>query len=270
MHGCVSLLGVAALTWASGALGQESPAPASATPAIAGPPVADVSSTPAPPERTRVAMQAEGRGFAYQPSTPPPNAFRLAIGGSYDAIDPAVMFGMNVRVPQFTMDARYGLGDGWSLKGRFNTMFVTTELLLGAGYAQRYGRWSVEGDLTAGLFVGKLAQFGFDVWVLAGDYRPELAVGYDMGKIALTLRGSLILLGPQRTWVGDSSGEFDHQRLFNGHSEMLYVENTTSRDSVWYFGLGLMTTRAWYALWLLFPDSPGLFTYPRAVAGYEF
>jgi hypothetical protein len=31
-----------------------------------------------------------------------------------------------------------------------------------------------------------------------------------------------------------------------------------------------MTTRAYYQIWLLFPDSPALYTYARAVAGYEF
>jgi hypothetical protein len=51
---------------------------------------------------------------------------------------------------------------------------------------------------------------------------------------------------------------------------MLYVENVLPEGAVWYFGLGLLTTRAYYALWLLFPDSPALFTYPRIAGGYEF
>jgi hypothetical protein len=51
---------------------------------------------------------------------------------------------------------------------------------------------------------------------------------------------------------------------------MLYAENTTKSGSVWYFGAGAMTTRAHYAFWVLFPDSPSLYTYPRVVAGYEY
>src|SRR3954468_1964364 len=47
LHGCVSLLGVAAFSWAGAALGQVGPAPASATPAAVGPPLAEVSSAPA-------------------------------------------------------------------------------------------------------------------------------------------------------------------------------------------------------------------------------
>jgi hypothetical protein len=106
--------------------------------------------------------------------------------------------------------------------------------------------------------------------LLSPEYRPELALGYDLGKVALSLRGSLLLMGPEKVWVGPAEGGLDNSNAFVGHSEMLYVENTTRSNGVWYFGGGVMTTRSYYALWLLFPDSPGLFTYPRILAGYEF
>jgi len=235
--------------------------------------VAGSANPPDEPKTERlssVSTQAHRRGFAYYPSAPTPGAFRLAIGAYYDAIDPAVMYGMNFRLPQFSMDARWGLGDGWSLKGHLNTMFVTNELLFGGSYAQHLGRWSWEATLSAGIFVGKLGQFGFDALLLSPEYRPEVALGYDMGGIALSFRGSLLLMGPERVKVGEVWGGLDNSSLFVGHSEMVYVENTTDDDSIWYFGAGVMTTRAYYALWVLFPDSPSLYTYPRLVAGYEF
>jgi hypothetical protein len=219
---------------------------------------------------TSVERQATNRGFTFHPSTPRLGGFRFALGALFDAIDPAVMYGYNVRVPQIVLDARYGLGKGWSLKGHFNSMFVTTELLFGGSYAWRSGAWSFEGSASVGIYVGKLAHFGFDALVLAPEYRPEITLGYDFGHIAASLRASLLLMGPDRVRVGDVWAGLDNSNLFAGHSEMLYVENTTRSDSVWYFGAGLLTTRAFYALWLLFPDSPGLYTYPRVVAGYEF
>jgi len=248
---------------------QPVPAYSVQAPAVAGaasPPPDEFQAVPV----SSVATQAERQGFAFHPSTTQPGAFRLALGAYYDAIDPAVMYGMSFRLPQFSMDARYGLGQGWSLKGHLNTMFVVTELLFGGSYAKRFERWSWEASLTAGIFIGKLGQFGFDSLLLSPEVRPEVAIGYDMGKIALTLRGSLILMGAERVKVGEVWGELDNDNLFVGHSEMLYVENTTSDDSIWYFGAGVMTTRAFYALWVLFPDSPSLYTYPRLVAGYEF
>jgi len=245
--------------------------------AASGPPVAATTATPtvmdelsAPPAVSRVEHQATHRGFTFYPSMPELHAFRFAVGAFYDAIDPAVMYGFNVRVPQLSIDARYGLGSGFSLKGHLNTMLVVNEIMLGGAYAWRAGDWSIEGAMSFGVYYGRLAQFGFDAAQLAPEYRPEITLGYDFDTIALSLRGSLLLMGPERARVGDTWAGLDNSNAFVGHSEMLFVENTTRSNSIWYFGIGAMTTRAYYALWLLFPDSPALFTYPRVVAGYEF
>lgn len=229
---------------------------------------ADAAGTPS--ELSPVRKQATGKGFVFYPSTTELSAFRFAIGAFYDFIDPAVMYGFDLRVPQLTLDARYGLGKGWSIKGHLNTMFVTNQLLFGAAYAFRAGDWSVEAAASAGVYFGKLGQFGFDAVFISPEYRPELTFGYDFGDVALSLRGSLLLMGPERVRIGDIWAGLDNSDFFAGHSEMLYVENTTRSNSLWYFGVGAMTTRAYYALWIMLPDSPGLFTYPRVVAGYEF
>lgn len=221
-------------------------------------------------KRGLVEQHATRPGLAFQPSTPGLHGFRFAVGGFYDAIDPQVMYGLEFRIPQLSLDARYGLGAGWSLIGHFNSMFVTNELLLGAAFAQRFGAWSYEVRASAGVYLGKLGKFGFDVLLIAPQYRPELTIGYALGDVALSLRGSLLLESTERVRVGDVWGGLDNASAFVGHSEMLFVENPMQNGSAWYFGLGLLTTRAYYAFWVLFPDSPALFTYPRMVAGYEF
>lgn len=218
----------------------------------------------------RVQALVTTRGFAFHPSAQPYNSFRLALGGLYDAVDPQVMYGYRLRIPQFTVDGRYGLGAGWSLKGHLNTILIINELLVGGSYSWHWQRWSLEAAASVGLYVGKLGHFGFDAVLIAPQYRPELTIGYDLGDVALSLRGSLLLMGPERVRIGEVWGGLDNSNPFVGHSETLYVENALASGSLWYFGLGLMTTRAYYALWLLFPDTPGLYTYPRLVAGYEF
>jgi hypothetical protein len=253
--------------------------PASAEHSSVDPPVETVAEGPAQrsehapdlsSEDTRVRRVETGQGFIFHPSRPELHAFRFGLGGLYDAVDPQVMYGFSLRVPQVTLDARYGLGAGWSLKGHLNSMFVANELLFGASFAWGREPWSFEGSINAGLYYGKLANFGFDAALLSPEYRPELTAGYDFGNVALSLRGSLIFMGPERARVGDIWGGLDNANLFVGHSEMIYVENVTSSGGVWYFGLGAMTTRAYYQMWLLFPDSPALFTYARTVGGYEF
>ena len=221
-------------------------------------------------EESRVRRAETGQGFIFHPSMPSLGGFRFAVGGLYDAVDPDVVYGFSLRVPQLTLDARYGLGAGFSLQGHLNSMFVANELLLGASYAWGKEPWSIEASLNAGVYFGKLANFGFDAALVSPEYRPELTFGYDFGTVALSLRGSAIFMGPEQARVGEIWGGLDNASLFVGHGEMIYVENVTSGGGVWYFGLGAMTTRAYYQFWLLFPDSPALFTYARTVAGYEF
>jgi len=214
---------------------------------------------------------ANRKGFLYYPSAPPAGKMRFSLGATYDAIDPAVMYGMSLRFPQLALDFQDSLGKGFLFKAHINTMIITNEALLGVGYNwQGGGPWSFGAAVNAGVFLGKLSGLGFDALTIGAEYRPELTIGYALGDIALSLRGSLILIGPERARVGDLWGGFDNNSPFTGHSEILYVENTTRSGSVWYFGAGAMTTRAHYAFWLLFPDSPGLYTYPRIVAGYEY
>lgn len=226
---------------------------------------------PAPSGVKSVEEVANQKGFLYYPSAPPAGKMRFSLGATYDAIDPAVMYGMSIRFPQLALDFQDSLGKGFLFKAHINTMLITNEALVGIGYNWHgAGPWSFGGAVSAGLFLGKLGQFGFDALTIGAEYRPELTVGYSLGDIALSLRGSLILIGPERARVGELWGGFDNPNLFTGHSEILYVENTTRGGSVWYFGAGAMTTRAHYAFWVLFPDSPGLYTYPRVVAGYEY
>jgi hypothetical protein len=231
-------------------------------------PAADSAAAPA--KVSEVERVATGKGFLFHPSTQPLGKFRFGVGLLYDAVDPAVMYGMSFRVPQITADARFGLGKGWSLKGHLNSMLVVNELLIGAAYAYRSGAWSIEGSASVGVYYGKLGQFSFDASMISPEYRPELTIGYEINDgVVISLKGSVLLMGPERASVGEVSGGLDNSNLFVGHSEMFYVENTT-KAGVWYFGLGAMTTRAYYQLWVLFPDSPGLYTYARATAGYEF
>lgn len=258
--------------------------PPAAVPAASGTATYAASSdVPEQPAHEALSVQkiAGWRGMLFYPSAPPPGTFRFALGANYDALDPEVMYGMTIRAPQLTLDAVDWIGGGWSLKAHLNTMLAINELLVGAGYTWQGGPLSVELAANVGVYLGTLGgvggagdssegRAGFKALFVSPEYRPDLTIGWDFGKLAVSLRGSLIFMGPVRARVGDVWGGFDAAHPFAGHSEMLYVENTTRGRSVWYFGAGAMTTRAYYALWILFPDSPALYTYPRIVVGYEY
>jgi hypothetical protein len=212
----------------------------------------------------------EEKGFVFHPSVQRAMALRFAIGINYDAIDPAVLASVNANAPQLTVDVRVGSGRGWSVKGHLNSKLLSSELLLGVSYAWRVGSWSLEGTFGAGAYLGTQHELDFDVLFLWCEYRPELSVGQAFGSMAISARGTLILMGPQSMQLGGATGQFDDSDALVGHSEMLLVENTTGSNAVWYFGAGAMTARAHYSYFLPFADAPGFYTYPRLVAGYEF
>src|SRR3954464_11544992 len=131
------------------------PQPAPAPRAQPGGPSGDVLA-PEPHGRLTVQKVANWRGFLFYPSTPAAGTFRFALGATYDAIDPAVMYGMTFRFPQLTLDAIGWLGNGWSLKGHLNTMIVLNEPLLGVGYSVNAGPLSLQLDASVGVYVGSV------------------------------------------------------------------------------------------------------------------
>src|SRR5690242_12462272 len=77
-----------------------SPAAPAATTTTAAPPGDKATpSLNAPPEAglSRI-QQVAKKGFTFFPSIQDPGRFRIAVGAYYDAIDPAVVYGFNVRV----------------------------------------------------------------------------------------------------------------------------------------------------------------------------
>ncbi|HYQ30438.1 MAG TPA: hypothetical protein VER04_24580, partial [Polyangiaceae bacterium] len=118
---------------------------------------------PAPSGVKSVEEIANQKGFLYYPSAPPAGKMRFSLGATYDAIDPAVMYGMSVRFPQLVLDYQDSLGKGFLFKAHINTMLVTNEALVGIGYNWHgAGPWSVGAAVSAGVFLGKLDGFGFD------------------------------------------------------------------------------------------------------------
>ena len=210
------------------------------------------------------------RGTLFHPSRLPLGRFRLGVGGLFDAIDPQAIYGFELRFPHVTVDARYGLGKGFSLTGHLDTILVINEVTVGGGWSQYFGPWSIELGLEAGLFAGTLSEFGFDSTYLAPMYVPRVVAGHSWKDIALSLSLDSMFTFTQTVRVGDLTENVGGGNSFLGARAMFMVENTLPRGGAWYYGVGAMLTRSYYQVWILLPDSPELLGYARVVAGYEF
>ncbi|HSC87176.1 MAG TPA: hypothetical protein VLC09_07900 [Polyangiaceae bacterium] len=213
---------------------------------------------------------SEPSPLVYYPEMPALGQVGWGLGVFYDAIDPQVVYGMTTRVPQLQGDVRIGLGDGWSWLGHLNTLVVVNELTTGPAYAISSGPLALQLSLPLGAYLGFLDGFGFDATYVMAMARPALTLGFRTGDVAASLRGELILSSPEFVTVGEVSNQLDSSGPLTGYMLSLLLENRLSSGNAWYLGLAWAATRASYQMWLLFPDTQGLYSYPRISVGYEF
>lgn len=195
----------------------------------------------------------------------------IAIGGLVDALDPRAAAGASLRVPQFTMDARFGLGSGWSAVAHLNTILAINELDVGASWAfPIFGKLRGLAQFQTGVFVGMLGSFGFESSIIAPQFRPLVGLSLPAGSMRWSLRGEILFAGPYLATLGDASETLATPPPIANWNIGLIMENLMQNNRLWYAGLVMMGSTASYQNWLLFPDTARYDYYPRVLVGYEF
>lgn len=209
-------------------------------------------------------------GPLFAPTGPGTGRFRLGIGGFFDFLDENALAGYHIAAPQFTTNVRWGLGPKFSLLGHLNTIVVSNQLEVGAGWTEFVGPISVMARLYAGALFGKLGSFGFDAFSISPIIRPGIVAGIPIDDHWLSFAIDVLLIPVQHVVLGDSSIGITSYNAFAGMSFELRAEAMLNNGGAVFYGGGLMWTRANYQVWLLFGDESNLLAYPRVFAGYEF
>lgn len=197
--------------------------------------------------------------------------FTLAIGGLADALDPRAAAGASLSVPQFTSDARFGLGTGWSLVLHLNTILAINELTVGVNRSfPLVGTLRGLAQFQTGISLGMLGGFGFETTVMAPEFRPLVGVSLPVGSMRWSIRGELVFAGPYVATLGEVTDTLATPPPLANWNIALVLENVLQNNHLWYAGLVMMASTATYQNWLLFPDTSHYDYYPRMVGGYEF
>ena len=195
----------------------------------------------------------------------------VAIGGLYDALDPRAAAGASLRVPQFTSDARFGLGKAWSVTAHLNTILAINELAGGLSVAfPLIGEIRGVAQFQAGAQLGMLGAFGFESVIVAPEFRPLIGLSLPIGSMRWSLRGELVFAGPYVVSLGGATNTLTTPPPLANWNIALILENLLKNDRLWYAGVIMMGSTAIYQNWLLFPDTSHYDFYPRVVGGYEF
>jgi hypothetical protein len=129
-----------------------------------------------------------------------------------------------IRAPLPTWDMRYGLPYNFQLTGAVTSIIMTNHFAAGATWVYAFDRLHVEvGDRMAYWF-GFLHSYGFDNTAHGWFNYPAMAVGYDFGSMAVTLRGELSIVTSLTTYAGDLETSTDNN-FYNGGSLALMLEH---------------------------------------------
>jgi hypothetical protein len=213
---------------------------------------------PAPP----VPWGYPERGLLVYPEGPGEGKDRWAVGGLWQI------------APMFTADYRRGLGSGFSVDARLETIVLYNQLGVGAQWAARVGPFSLGVMAHVDAFFGVLGkafvattQFDATGWGILLD--PGVKAGLQVARDAwLTLQVEAYLSLYQSSNLGGLVIS-PKSALYEGLGATLVVEHAVGKGVV-YYGASLYQTRANYPLWFNVDFSPRMIGYLGVQAGYEF
>ncbi len=209
-------------------------------------------------------------GLLFYPAGPGEGKDRWAVGGLWQI------------APMFTADYSRGLGSGFSVDARLQTIVLYNQLGVGARWAARWGPFSLGLMAHVDGFVGTLgkafvATTSFDTVGWGILTKPGAFAGLQVAKDSwLTLQYEAYFSPYQATKLGDLVIS-PESRLYEGAGLSLVVEYVPAKQGVIYYGVSLYNTRANYPIVFNVEASssseafsPRMIWYLGLLAGYEF
>ena len=171
-----------------------------------------------------------------------------------------------VQAPLFHFHALYGLPKGFSLDGRFSTLFVSNQIALGP-------HWSIEGrhvsfnvGYDVGYTFGQLNQFGFASSANSWINYPNASVGYKFKDVSFTLKGEWVVVTYFTTKQGDN--EVSTEKNFsNGYTIGIYMEQRIHKNKVLVLGLKNSYAKYHFMAWPAFSTFNRYYNMPEFYIG---
>jgi hypothetical protein len=171
-----------------------------------------------------------------------------------------------IQAPLFHFHALYGLPKGFSLDGRFSTLFVSNQIAIGPHWSYQKSHVSFNVGYDVGYTFGQLNQFGFASSANSWINYPNLSVGYKFKDVAFTLKGEWVVVTAFSTKQGDN--EISTEKNFsNGYTIGLYMEQRIHKDKVLVLGLKNSYAKYHYMAWPAFTTFNRFYNIPEFYIG---
>jgi hypothetical protein len=206
--------------------------------------------------------------FQIFPQALPTGSFRHAVDISFGKPPEDLLEeGAYVRIPLAEYECGYSLPFGFSLYGKISTIVVSNHVSVGARWNWGIDHWAFSIGYDVAYLFGQLEQYGFNNSVEAWFNYPNVSVGYDFGKVAVTLRGELSIITSRSIFTDDIKVGGD-KNLLNGGSVALFVEQPLWKNNYVILGFKAGYLRQWYPTWLAFSTFDRKFFVPEFIIGF--
>jgi hypothetical protein len=171
-----------------------------------------------------------------------------------------------IQAPLFHFHALYGLPRGFSIDGRFSSLFVSNQIALGPHWSYQKNNVSFNVGYDVGYTFGFLNQFGFASSAQSWINYPNASVGFRFKDVAFTLKGELMVITAFSTKQGDN--EISTEKNFsNGGSLALYMEQRIHKNKVLVIGLKNSYAKYHYMAWPAFSTFNRFYNIPEFYVG---
>jgi hypothetical protein len=228
-----------------------------------------VQQTPKKPWETPEWAYPE-RGLTFFPEGPGKGKTRWAVGGLWQI------------APMFTANYTRGLGSGFSIDARIQTIILYNQLMVGGEWATKVGPFSLGLMAHVGGYFGALgkavvATTSFDSTGYGVLLDPGAKVGLQVSRNSwVTLQYEAYLSLYQAVNLGGLILS-PKQAEYSGFGLTLLVEYAPKKEGVIYYGVSVYNTAANYPIFFNVEATPSsaatttnMIWYLGLVAGYEF
>ena len=168
-----------------------------------------------------------------------------------------------IRAPLFSYRVKYGLPENFVAEGGIETNIVTYQFSLGPKWNYQIDRMGFSVGADIAFWIGQLKHFGFDTKVNGWTLYPNISVGYQFDKFAISLKSEVVLNLAETSTQGDLEIS-DNLDFYNGWTIGVYLEQPLWKDNFLVLGIRSTFLKYYYPLWAAFSTFDRTYYIPEA------
>jgi hypothetical protein len=171
-----------------------------------------------------------------------------------------------IRAPLFNYQGLYGLKNNFQIYGGVYTNIITFHFSVGPKWGLAFDKFAFTVGYDIAYWSGKLEQFGFQSKIRGWISYPNLTLGYNFEKFAISVKGELIIL----INLVEKQDEIEittDRNSFAGGTLGFYIEQLLWKDNYILVGLKVNYTKFYYPTWAAFTTFDRHLIIPEIVLG---